>query len=358
MKKLLVHSSSHTYPVYIGENIRFDAERLLEKKYDSILIITDEEVERRYREGLEKNFQESSVHWSIIPSGETSKNVDLFYQLHTDAITNGLDRKSLIIALGGGVVGDLAGFVAATFMRGIDYVQMPTTILAHDSSVGGKVAINHTLGKNLIGNFYPPHAVIYDTGTLQSLSLKEFRSGYAEIIKEALIADEEFFNQIIEIDLSQIPPEKLTEHLFKGITIKANIVEEDEREAGSRMHLNLGHTLGHAMEAELGYGELTHGEAVAVGVLFSLHVSELHFSAQLPFRPLLHWIRANCYPLEHAQKLHTDAIISRMKTDKKSVNKQVKMVLLEAVGKPVLAEITEDNLRAFLKSFAKRLVEE
>ncbi|WP_100010799.1 3-dehydroquinate synthase [Lentibacillus sediminis] len=358
MKKLLVHSSSHTYPVYIGENVRFEAEHLLKKTYNSILIITDEEVERRYREGLEKFFPRSNVHWSIIPSGEASKNANLFYQLHTDAIINGLDRKSLIIALGGGVVGDLAGFVAATFMRGIDYVQMPTTILAHDSSVGGKVAINHTLGKNLIGSFYPPRAVIYDTCTLQSLNLKEFRSGYAEIIKESLIADEEFFNQLLESDLSQISSQKLTEHLFKGIKIKANIVEEDEKEAGSRMYLNLGHTLGHAMEAELGYGVLTHGEAVAVGLLFSLHVSELHFSAKLPFRPLLHWIRANHYPLEHVQKFHTEAIISRMKTDKKSVNKQVKMVLLEAVGKPALVEITEDNLRVFLKSFAKRLVEE
>src|SRR5690625_701844 len=129
----------------------------------------------------------------VIPAGEKSKNIETFYKLQTEAIEHGLDRNSLIIALGGGVVGDLAGFAAATFMRGIDYIQMPTTILAHDSSVGGKVAINHELGKNLIGSFYPPKAVIYDVETLSSLTKKEVRSGYAELVKEALIREEKFF---------------------------------------------------------------------------------------------------------------------------------------------------------------------
>src|SRR5699024_9349766 len=137
----------------------------------------------------------------IISSGEQSKNIETYYKLQTEAIQNGLDRHSLIIALGGGVVGDLAGFVAATFLRGVDYIQVPTTILAHDSSVGGKVAINHELGKNLIGSFYPPRAVIYDVETLISLSRNEVRSGYAELLKEALISNKGFLNDVLQTEL-------------------------------------------------------------------------------------------------------------------------------------------------------------
>ncbi len=170
-----------------------------------------------------------------------------------------MDRQSLIIALGGGVVGDAAGFAAATFMRGVGFIQMPTTILAHDSSVGGKVAINHEQGKNLIGSFYPPDAVIYDIQTLHTLSKQEVRSGYAELVKEALLADANFFQELMSQRLSSLTNRQLAEHLTKGIRIKSTIVEQDERESSVRKFLNLGHTLGHALEAMLGYGKWTHG---------------------------------------------------------------------------------------------------
>src|SRR5699024_9276236 len=199
---------------------------------------------------------DARVDYSIIQHGEEAKGVDTYYKLLTDAITAGLDRQSLIIALGGGVVGDVAGFVSATFMRGIDYVQMPTTILAHDSSVGGKVAINHEQGKNMIGSFYPPRAVIYDITTLSTLNLQEIRSGYAELVKEALIADEVFFNSLMDTDVTALTSLQLSADLQQGMAIKSQIVEADERESGVRKHLNLGHTLDHALEAELGYGNI------------------------------------------------------------------------------------------------------
>src|SRR5699024_124658 len=168
------------------------------------------------------------------------------------SIEYNLERESLIIALGGGVVGDLAGFAAATYMRGIDYIQVPTTIVAHDISVGGKVAINHELGKNLIGSFYAHKMVLYDVQTLQSFKHEDIRFGYAELVKEAIIADETFYRALQDTNLTKIDSFKLVAHLRKGIEIKAKIVEEDEKETGIRKYLHLGHTLGHALEAELG----------------------------------------------------------------------------------------------------------
>lgn len=356
MEEIQVRSSSHSYPIFIGENIRFQINKFLKKKYSSILIVSDDQVADLYLADLKKDLPNDQVFQAIIPAGEQSKNIDAFYQLHTEALQFGLDRQSLILALGGGVVGDLAGFVAATYMRGIDYIQVPTTILAHDSSVGGKVAINHQLGKNLIGNFYPPMAVIYDIATLESLNDKEIRSGYAELIKEALIADEVFLNSVMNTNLHKLSNAKLQEHIQAGIKVKASIVEFDEREAGIRKHLNLGHTLGHAIEAELGYGSLSHGEAVAIGLLFSLHISEDLFSIHLPYEPLLSWLKANGFPLDVPQ-LNEDALIHKMKSDKKVVNKEIQMVLLKKIGEPTVVNITEQNLQLYLNSFFRKLVE-
>lgn len=355
MEEVQIHASSHTYPIYIGENIRFQLQQLLRKKYASVLIISDEKVADLYLSDITKSLAAVHVYHSIIPSGEQSKNVETFYQLHTDAIANGLDRQSLILALGGGVVGDVAGFVAATYMRGIDYIQIPTTILAHDSSVGGKVAINHEAGKNLIGSFYPPKAVIYDIATLNSLTDQEIRSGYAELVKEALIADENFFAHMMETDLDEITNEQLQKHLSSGINIKASIVEIDEREAGIRMHLNLGHTLGHAIEAELGYGALTHGEAIAIGLLFSLHVSREILSVQLPYDALFDWLKMNHYPLD-VSSFDGGALIQKMKSDKKNVDQKIQMVLLKNIGEPVVKEVLEQDLKKYLNSFIRKMV--
>ncbi|MBR3120783.1 3-dehydroquinate synthase [Oceanobacillus profundus] len=355
MEKILVKSSTNAYTISIGESLRLQIKQFLNKEYSSILVVTDEHVAALYLKDILENLPAYRVFQSIVPAGEKSKNLQTFYQLQTEAIEFGLDRESLIIALGGGVVGDLAGFVAATYMRGIDYIQIPTTILAHDSSVGGKVAINHEFGKNLIGNFYPPEAVIYDVDTLHSLSEREVRSGYAELIKEALIADKNFFNTLLMVDIYNVSNHGLQKHLKQGIRIKAAIVEADERESGVRKYLNLGHTLGHALEAELGYGTLTHGEAVAIGLLFSIHVSEALYSIKLPFDELVQWFKTNKYPIIGTD-LNNLALISKMKSDKKALKSKIQMVLLEDVAKPVTRELEDTEIEIYLTSFERRLM--
>ncbi|MEC5422466.1 3-dehydroquinate synthase [Virgibacillus sp. C22-A2] len=357
MDDIIVKSSSHSYAITIGENVRFLVDNYVTKKYSSILVVSDKTVADLYANDIMNSLKGENTFLSIVPVGEQSKDIRLFYQLHTEAINHGLDRQSLIIALGGGVIGDLAGFVASTYMRGIDYIQLPTTILAHDSSVGGKVAINHELGKNLIGSFYPPKAVIYDTQTLQTLSEKEVRSGYAELIKEALIADGAFLNSLLETDLFSLSTKELEEHLRTGIKIKATIVEEDEKEAGNRKYLNLGHTLGHALETELGYGTITHGEAVAIGLLFSIHVSELMYATKLPYNPLLKWFKKNHYPLD-LRNIDEKSLLNIMKSDKKIMNKMIQMVLLKDTGQPTIQELDDEDLHSYLKSFITKLSSE
>src|SRR5690625_1114122 len=353
MKVLQVKASSHTYNIHIGNNLRYDVNKFLTKDYSSILIITDEKVADLYLADVKKSLEENKVYEAIIKSGEASKSIETYYYLQSEAIKSGLDRHSLIIALGGGVVGDIAGFVAATYMRGIDYVQMPTTILAHDSSVGGKVAINHELGKNMIGNFYAPQTVIYDVSTLETLPEHEIRSGYAELIKEAFIANHSLLDQLLQVDLKQLTALELKEFLYEGIKIKAHIVERDEKESSIRKFLNLGHTLAHALETELGYGKITHGEAVAIGILFAIRVSEQQFNVQLPYTTLLTWLQKNNYPIGF--HVNITSIIQRMKSDKKSKNNLVQMVLMHEVTKLVIEEMNDEKLYTYLQVFKKEL---
>ncbi|MFD1065245.1 3-dehydroquinate synthase [Oceanobacillus locisalsi] len=355
MKQLTIRSTQRNYPIVMESGLRFQLKRRLGNDYSSILIITDEHIADYYLEDVISSLQDNAVYTSVVSSGEASKNIDEYYKLQSKAIESGLDRKSLIIALGGGVIGDLGGFVAATFMRGIDYVQMPTTILAHDSSVGGKVAINHASGKNLIGCFYPPAAVLYDTETLATLPYQEVRSGYAEILKEGLIADAALAEELLPLSLQHISSEQLENHLEAGIQVKADIVEADEREAGVRKYLNFGHTLGHALEATLGYGQVTHGEAVANGMLFALHVSENVYTQQLPFNELYHWMTRNAYPVIDIEEAHIDKLIKSMKSDKKSVSGHIQMVLLHQVGEPTVENLDDSSVEAYIKTYIERM---
>lgn len=357
MRELSVKTSTHRYSVYIDHHLRFHLNDFLNEGYSSILVITDDNIAPLYLDALLQHLPKERTYHTIIPSGEASKNIDMYYRLQTVAMEKGLDRKSLILALGGGVIGDLAGFVAATFMRGIDYVQVPTTILAHDSSVGGKVAINHELGKNMIGNFYPPKAVVYDVDTLVSLPNHEVRSGYAELLKEAYIQDREFLQQLFKTNIKHVDKESLKEHLFKGIQIKANIVEADEKESNVRMFLNFGHTLAHALEASLGYGKITHGEAVAIGMLFALQISEDTYDVSLYSKELYYWLSNNDYPLQ-LQDIDIDQIIQLMQSDKKSQFQTINMVLLKDVGQPVIEQMDEAKLREHLQFFLKGLNKE
>lgn len=358
MQSMKVNTSTHEYNVYIGKSLRFKLQQLLPKKYSRILIVTDDVIAPLYLKDIKEALTNNEAHIIdvVIPNGEYSKNIEQFYHLQTVALENNLDRQSLIIALGGGVIGDLAGFVAASFMRGIDYIQMPTTILAHDSSVGGKVAINHELGKNLIGAFYPPRAVIYDIDTLQSLPTHEVRSGYAEIVKEAFIAKNELREELLSKQLSDITEAELMNHLYEGIAIKANIVEQDERESHIRMFLNFGHTLAHAIEAELKYGEITHGEAVAIGMLFALRVSEDYMELDLQSERYKKWMQMNNYPLS-LYEIERNSIIEKMKLDKKSTDERIQMVLLKQFAKPTVVHLSDEQMAHYLDTFIKELSE-
>ncbi|QTM99653.1 3-dehydroquinate synthase [Sediminibacillus dalangtanensis] len=357
MNSITIETNTNQYDVHIGEKIRHKLPSFLPKEYQTIMIVTDSSVADLYLEDVKTAFEEDqSVFTSIVPAGEASKSKDVYFDLITECIQRQLDRHSLIIALGGGVVGDLAGFVAATYMRGIDYVQVPTTILAHDSSVGGKVAINHPEGKNLIGSFYPPEAVIYDVETLYTLPEQEVRSGYAEVVKHGLISDEAYYESVLaQGGIHKLSNSILTEHLLKGIQVKADIVEKDEKENGIRQYLNFGHTLGHALEAELGYGRITHGEAVAIGMLFAMKVSEFVFGNTLPINKLHDWLKKNHYPMEF-QDIDTVRLVNRMKIDKKSRNQRIQMVLLKKIGQLEVREVNDELLLEIANDFFRELV--
>lgn len=242
------------------------------------LIITDDKVDALYGYATQKKFLEAGMKYprSIIKSGEESKSKEWLFRLYDDAIEAGLDRKSMIIALGGGVVGDLAEYIAASFMRGLSYIQIPTTLLAMvDSAVGGKTGINLPQGKNLIGSFHQPSLVICDLSTLKTLPGREFKAGLAEVIKYGIIYDRKLFEFCEErMESILLAEDPVLEHVVgRSCQIKAEVVGQDETESGLRAILNFGHTVGHAIEATAGYGTFLHGEAIAIGMVFAARLS-------------------------------------------------------------------------------------
>jgi 3-dehydroquinate synthase len=287
------------------------------------------------------------------PSGEKAKTFEVYFDALTAALDNKLDRKSLILSFGGGAIGDLSGFVAASFMRGIPFIQIPTTILAHDSAVGGKVAINHPLGKNMIGAFHQPDAVFYDLDYLKTLPEHEIRSGFSEVIKHALIYDGQFYDWLQENihDLNSLPMEKLAAALSRGIKVKKEFVAKDEREHGVRAYLNFGHTLGHAIEAEMGYGNFTHGEAVMIGMVFALKLSQELLGMKFDLEKFVSWIKELGYETTIPSQLTNDNLLTKMKKDKKTIGDTIRFVLLKQIGKPILQEITDVELLGRLKNF-------
>ncbi|KHD85773.1 3-dehydroquinate synthase [Heyndrickxia ginsengihumi] len=351
MEKIIIKTESKTYPVYIGDAILPELRTFLVNKkplYTKLMVVTDQHVHDLHLKTLLSHLpNEMDTVVYTTPNGEEAKSFKVFEDCISFALEHHLDRRSCILAFGGGAVGDLAGFVAATFMRGIDFIQIPTTILAHDSAVGGKVAINHPLGKNLVGNFYQPELVIYDTNLLTSLSPLQLRSGFAELIKHALISDENFLKEIMrEVpDGKSILSDKLPNMLMRGIEVKASVVRQDEKESGIRAYLNFGHTLGHALEANGGFHKLTHGEAVMIGMVYALILSKKKLDLRFDLNSFIAWIEALGYQWNIPSTLSFDEIYPIMQHDKKSVAQHPQFVLLEEVGKPLLSEVDERLLR-------------
>jgi len=356
MNAVSIQTASKTYPVFVGSGVVKQLSSFIKSNFPSLtrlMIITDETVADLYLRDLEKALTPYKVSACIVPSGEMAKTFDVYYQCLSFALEHNLDRKSILLSFGGGAVGDLGGFVAATYMRGVPFIQVPTTILAHDSAVGGKVAINHPMGKNMIGAFYQPEAVFYDLSFLSSLPLNEKRSGFAEVIKHGLINDQDFYESLKKNikTLELLSNENLHFFLTRGIEIKNKFVSEDEKETGIRAFLNFGHTLGHAIEAEMGYGKWTHGEAVIVGILFALEFSKKKYALNFDIKQFKNWISHLGYETKIPLHLKTENLLKRMKQDKKSIDQKVKFVLLTEIGKPILVEISDDDLFRELSQF-------
>jgi 3-dehydroquinate synthase len=356
METIRIDTESKNYDVFVGEGVTQGIAPFLTNHFrglTKLLIITDETVASIHLEKLLPFLREWNPVVFTAPSGEKAKTFEIYYRALSVALENRLDRKSVILSFGGGAVGDLAGFVAASFMRGIPFIQVPTTILAHDSSVGGKVAINHPLGKNMIGAFHQPEAVFYDLDFLKTLPQQEIRSGYAEVIKHALIYDPEFYDwlQTNITDLKLITMEQLSDSLTRGIRIKREFVSQDERETGIRAYLNFGHTLGHAIESEMGYGEFTHGEAVMIGMVFALRISHDLQGLSFDLNRFIKWIESLGFETRLPANLSYDRLLNKMRQDKKSVGNSIRFVLLEQVGKPKLQEISDEFLLKKLTSF-------
>jgi len=312
------------------------------------LLISDENVAAHYRTPLTNILEEAG--WTltsiVLPPGESTKSASSLHRIYDEALGWGIDRQTPVLALGGGVIGDLAGFAAATLLRGLPLVQLPTSLLAQvDASVGGKTAINHETGKNLIGAFYQPRLVCADPETLDTLPMDEYTSGMAEVVKHALIGDVallDFLDDHLVPVFSRRNREAITRTIEQAVQVKAEVVAADEREAGRRAVLNFGHTFAHAIERVAGYGTFSHGEAVAVGMRAGLYLSHRRHPEALPRERADELIRAIPVDADPAA-LSFDALYEAMATDKKNQGDTIRFVLLRRLGK---AYVTGDVSRA------------
>lgn len=356
IKEVTVDLGKNSYPIYIGENILPDIGKYLQKPQiglssgTKIMVVTNPLVHDLYGKIVLDSLAGAGFVPILgeVPDGEKYKTLDSAKLLYDIAFDNALDRKSVVLALGGGVIGDLAGFVAATYMRGVPFIQVPTTLLAQvDSSVGGKVAVNHPKGKNIIGAFYQPKMVFTDIKTLSTLAEREFRAGMAEIIKYGVIWDREFFNFLVQEreGVLNLGTAEITRVISTSCTIKARVVEQDETEQGLRAILNYGHTFGHAYEALTQYKTYVHGEAVAIGMISAAAAAvRLGMLSAGDLAEIQNIIRLYGLP-ERFGQLAPEAIIESMSHDKKAVGGKIKYVLPEVIGRvKIITDIDRDIL--------------
>jgi 3-dehydroquinate synthase len=321
------------------------------------LIITNRTVGGLYRSRLQRALIKRHAHVFDVelPDGEEHKNWQALNQIFDALLGNGCDRRTTVYALGGGVVGDVAGFAAATFMRGVPYVQVPTTLLAQvDSSVGGKTAINHPLGKNLIGAFHQPRLVVCDLESLQTLPDREMRAGLAEVVKYGPIADWSFF-EWIERHASELlarDVDALAYAVQRSCEIKAAVVAQDERESDVRAILNFGHTFGHAIEAGLGFGQWLHGEAVAAGMVLGTALSvKLGLIDPMLNDRMVTLLKRLHLPTQ-APALGADRYLSLMRLDKKAVAREIRFVVLTGKGEAALRKVPDAIVRGVIDAYS------
>ena len=356
-RTLVVALGERSYPIHIGRALLTGIGNLLPgTRSGRAVIVTNPVVAALHLDPLQKGLERAGMRYDLIvvPDGEAHKDSAALYEIHTRLLELKAERSTMLIALGGGVTGDLAGFAAATYQRGMPLVQIPTTLLAQvDSSVGGKTAVNHPLGKNMIGAFYQPSAVIIDSATLSTLPDREYASGLAEVVKYGAIRSPELFAWLesnVE-PLLRRDEATLVQAIHESCRIKAEIVAADERETGARALLNFGHTFGHAIEVGTGYGAWLHGEAVAAGMVLagelSVRVTGLPAAESVRLRQLLSRFGLPVHP----PTLGADRYLELMARDKKVEAGKLRLVLLEALGRATIrADIPLSELRALLAS--------
>ncbi|MDF1795241.1 MAG: 3-dehydroquinate synthase [Coxiellaceae bacterium] len=313
------------------------------QNFSAYLIVTDEAVAPLYLEAALAQLPSDKSHHIEIPDGEKHKNIHSYQHIIDYLITHQFDRDSCIITLGGGVITDLGGFVAATYLRGIHLINIATSLLAQvDASIGGKTAINHSAAKNMIGAFYAADAVLIDTACLQTLDQRQFNNGMAEVIKAACIKDADFFTWLNQNQLAiqQLQPDALQYMINHALQIKQHIVEADPYEKGERRLLNFGHTLGHAIEKSSNY-QLLHGEAVSIGMMMAADISQQRCHLPLQHYSQLQQLLTKWQlPVTLPENIESAALLHSLKLDKKSSNGHIKMILLEKIGQAIWQELT------------------
>jgi 3-dehydroquinate synthase len=354
MQTLQVDLGERSYPIHIGADLLDRPELLLPHLTGrQVAIVTNETVAPLYLARLQRLLRDHKVSSIVLPDGESFKNWETLQTIFDAMLTDRLDRKATIIALGGGVVGDMAGFAAACYQRGVNFIQVPTTLLSQvDSSVGGKTGINHPLGKNMIGAFYQPQVVLIDTSTLKTLPSRELSAGLAEVIKYGLICDEPFLTWLEDnVDaLLALDEPALSFAIERSCAAKARVVGADERESGIRATLNLGHTFGHAVETHMGYGVWLHGEAVGVGMVMALEMSRrLGWIEQAECERAMRLIARAGLPVVPPAQMTPEDFLKHMSVDKKVQDGRLRLVLLTALGQAVVTdEYPSDVLQATL----------
>lgn len=352
-----VELGERSYPIFIGEGL-LNKPELLEPFVGKgrIVVISNDVVAPLYMERVRGLFPGRDVAEIVLPDGEAHKDLSAISRIYDELLAGKYDRNTLLIALGGGVVGDITGFAAATYLRGINFVQIPTTLLAQvDSSVGGKTGVNHPLGKNMIGAFYQPLAVLADSEVLSTLPEREVKAGLAEVVKYGLIYDAEFFDWLAanSSGIGSFDPALISQAIKTCCEIKAEIVAKDEKELGDRALLNLGHTFGHAIETASGYGTLLHGETVSMGIVMAADLSRrLGWIEASEAQRIRRVLEENFgMPVLPPADISVEQYFDLMLSDKKAEQGKVRFVLLKSIGEAVVdgdidSALVEQTLRA------------
>lgn len=350
MKTLTLDLAERSYPIFIGENLLTQSQLFADSICGKqVLVVSNETVAPIYLQTVLDQLTDYQVDTVILPDGEQYKSLEILNRIFDALLEKKHNRTTTLIALGGGVIGDMTGFAAACYQRGVNFLQVPTTLLAQvDSSVGGKTAVNHRLGKNMIGAFYQPSAVIADIQTLSTLPDREYRAGLAEVIKYGLIADIEFF-QWLEENIEALLARDvgaLTYAIERSCQNKANVVAQDEREGGIRAILNFGHTFGHAIETAQSYGDWLHGEAVAAGMVMAANLSHKHgWISEADLNRVSALLQRCDLPCAPPMNITTQQFLELMAVDKKVLDSGLRLVLLSELGTAVVtSEINHELL--------------